>query len=87
MKTAKVILGGGSAYGLAHIGVLKAIQEQYEITGIVGTSMGAIIGALAACKIPPSQMLEMAEKLPTMELFKTPHNFQKLEICQFQRLR
>lgn len=69
MKKARLILGGGSAYGLAHMGVIKAITEQFEISGIVGTSMGAIIGACAAYGIEAPQMLEMAEEISTIELF------------------
>lgn len=69
MKRARLILGGGSAYGLAHMGVIAAITEQFEISGIVGTSMGAIIGACAAYGIEAPQMLEMAEEISTIELF------------------
>ena len=45
-KEAIVILGGGSAKGLAHIGALEEIEKHFEIKGIVGTSMGAIVGGL-----------------------------------------
>ncbi len=39
-------LGGGAARGLAHIGILEALEEEgIGIDVIVGTSMGAIIGA------------------------------------------
>lgn len=42
-------LGGGGARGYAHIGVLRALTEHgYEVAGIAGTSMGAMIGALHA---------------------------------------
>ncbi len=42
-------LGGGGARGLAHVGVLKVLQrERIGIKGIVGTSMGAIVGAMFA---------------------------------------
>lgn len=42
-------LGGGGARGLAHVGVLKALEEHdIPVDLIVGTSMGAIIGALYA---------------------------------------
>ncbi|NIA23171.1 MAG: hypothetical protein GWP03_03305 [Proteobacteria bacterium] len=42
-------LGGGSARGLAHIGVLKALEENHIPVDVVGgTSMGAIVGALWA---------------------------------------
>lgn len=69
MKKARLILGGGSAYGLAHIGVIKAIQSEFEITGIVGTSMGAIIGGCFACGMSPETVLELAEDFSTLELF------------------
>jgi NTE family protein len=42
-------LGGGGARGLAHIGVLKVLErEKIPVDLIVGTSMGAIIGAMYA---------------------------------------
>ena len=42
-------LGGGGARGLAHIGVLKVLEEEQIPVGIIaGTSMGALIGAAYA---------------------------------------
>ena len=42
-------LGSGSARGLAHIGVLRALKEaRIEVDVVVGTSMGAVIGAVFA---------------------------------------
>ncbi len=42
-------LGGGGARGLAHIGVLKVLQnEGIRVKGIAGISMGAIVGAVYA---------------------------------------
>lgn len=42
-------LGGGAAKGIAHIGVIKALEEeQIEISYIAGTSVGAIIAAYYA---------------------------------------
>ena len=42
-----LVLGGGGARGAAHVGVLKVLeQEGIAIDLIVGTSMGAIVGAL-----------------------------------------
>ncbi|WP_306351443.1 patatin-like phospholipase family protein [Flavobacterium sp. '19STA2R22 D10 B1'] len=44
-----LVLSGGGAKGLAHIGVLKALEDAgVEISYIGGTSMGAIIGGLYA---------------------------------------
>ena len=40
-------LGGGSARGFAHLGVLQALEEkQIPIDYIAGCSMGAIIGSI-----------------------------------------
>lgn len=42
-------LGGGAAKGAAHIGVLKALEEQnIQLHGIAGNSVGAVIAALYA---------------------------------------
>lgn len=42
-----VVLGSGSARGWAHIGVLKALQEEnIPIDMVVGTSIGALVGAV-----------------------------------------
>lgn len=44
-----LVLSGGAARGLAHIGVIRALQEQgIEVDAITGTSMGAIIGGMYA---------------------------------------
>ncbi|HEK1686349.1 TPA: patatin-like phospholipase family protein [Pseudomonas putida] len=44
-----LVLSGGAARGLAHIGVLKALEEQgVHIDAIAGTSMGAVVGGLYA---------------------------------------
>jgi NTE family protein len=42
-------LGGGGARGYAHIGVIQVLEEQgYEIVGISGASMGALVGGVHA---------------------------------------
>jgi NTE family protein len=42
-------LGSGGARGYAHIGVIQALRERgYEIVGISGSSMGAVVGGLQA---------------------------------------
>ncbi len=44
-----LVLGGGALRGLAHIGVWRALGEaRVQVAGIVGTSIGALVGALAA---------------------------------------
>ncbi|OIQ99278.1 NTE family protein RssA [mine drainage metagenome] len=44
-----LVLGGGAARGFAHIGVIKALEAQGIVpTIVVGTSAGAVVGALYA---------------------------------------
>jgi len=44
-----LVLSGGGARGLAHVGVLKALERAHvRIDAIAGTSMGAIVGGLYA---------------------------------------
>lgn len=44
-----LVLGSGGARGYAHIGAVQVLAERaYQIAGIAGTSMGAVIGALQA---------------------------------------
>ena len=48
-----LVLSGGGADALAHIGVIKALEENnIQISYITGTSMGAMIGALYASGVP-----------------------------------
>jgi len=49
LKRRSLVLSGGSALGLAHLGVVKyIIEKDIIINEVVGTSMGAIIAALYA---------------------------------------
>ena len=52
-----LVLSGGGAKGLAHIGVIKALEENnIPIDYITGTSMGAIIGGLYSAGYSPDEM-------------------------------
>ncbi len=52
-----VVLSGGGAKGIAHIGVLKALEEaNIPIDYITGTSMGGIVGALYAAGYSPKEI-------------------------------
>lgn len=52
-----VVLSGGGAKGLAHIGVLKVLEEAgVEVSYIGGTSMGAIVGGLYASGYSAKQL-------------------------------
>ena len=56
-----VALGGGFARGIAHIGVLKVLeQEGIPVRVITGTSVGALIGACYCSGLSPAEMEEVA---------------------------
>lgn len=49
MKKIALVLSGGGARGIAHIGVIEELEKRgYEITSIAGTSMGALVGGMYA---------------------------------------
>jgi predicted acylesterase/phospholipase RssA/CRP-like cAMP-binding protein len=53
-------LGGGFAFGIAHIGVIRAMRElNIPIDCVGGTSMGAIIGSSCALEIDWQRMLDI----------------------------
>lgn len=57
-----LVLSGGGAKGIAHIGVIKALEENgIPIDYVAGTSMGAIVGGLYAAGYTPEQMMELLE--------------------------
>ncbi|MDR2385420.1 MAG: patatin-like phospholipase family protein [Tannerella sp.] len=60
MPKVGLVLSGGGAKGAAHIGVIKALEENnIPIDYITGTSIGAIVGSLYAMGYTPDQMLEL----------------------------
>ncbi len=57
-------LGGGGVRGFAHIGVLRALEEyQIPVEAVVGTSVGAVVGAAFAAGMNSADMQEMALRL------------------------
>jgi len=59
-----LVLAGGGALGLAHVGVLRTLEElQVPIDLVTGTSMGAIVGGLYAAGYSPAELEEIAREL------------------------
>lgn len=57
-------LGGGAARGIAHVGVLKALEESgIRPDLIVGTSAGALVGALAAAGVSAARIVGWARTM------------------------
>ncbi|MCM1066975.1 MAG: patatin-like phospholipase family protein [Muribaculaceae bacterium] len=55
-----LVLSGGGAKGIAHIGVLKALEENdIPVDFVTGTSMGAIVGGLYVCGFSPDDMMNL----------------------------
>lgn len=64
-----LVLSGGGARGLAHIGVLEVLEAQgFEAEVVAGTSMGAVVGALYASGKKPSSILDIARSTPWLRL-------------------
>ena len=58
--TVAVVLSGGGAKGIAHIGVLQALEENgIPVDYIAGTSIGAIVGGLYAAGYSPDEMMDI----------------------------
>lgn len=59
-ETVGLVLSGGGAKGVAHIGVIKALEDNgIPVDYVTGTSMGAIVGSLYSCGWTPQQMLDL----------------------------
>jgi NTE family protein len=58
-----LVLGGGGARGFAHLGVLRALQEQgIEIDCVGGTSIGAVMAWTVALDQPVAQLMPLIER-------------------------
>ncbi len=65
-----LVLSGGSARGLAHVGVIRVLEEAgLEFDVVTGTSIGAIIGGLYSTGYTPDQMLSVAAAADWDHLF------------------
>ena len=57
-------LGGGFARGIAHVGVLKVLEEEnIPISFVAGTSVGALIGAAYCSGVSAAELEEMATRV------------------------
>jgi NTE family protein len=73
MTTMKIglVLSGGGARGIAHLGVLKALLEKgIEISMISGCSAGAIVGAMFAAGYSPDHIYELVVSTNTLRAMR-----------------
>src|SRR3990172_419298 len=69
-----LVLGGGGMKGLAHIGVLQALTERGLVpTHIVGSSVGALVGAAWSAGRSVAELREIAVNLRRRDIFVVAH--------------
>jgi NTE family protein len=65
-----LVLSGGGARGLAHVGVLEVLEdERIAVDCVAGTSMGAAIGSLWAAGYSAEQIEELVHSIDWQEVF------------------
>src|SRR4030095_8119012 len=82
-------LGGGSARGIAHIGVLRWFEEHHiPIDVIAGTSMGGLIAGAYASGMTPDEISELMKKADwdLMFLSDSPYKYKTIRRKQDKRL-
>jgi NTE family protein len=68
-----VLLSGGGAKAAAHVGALRALSEAgLSPAHIVGTSMGAVMGACFAVGLAPDEILARSERLGAKGIVRSP---------------
>lgn len=66
-----LVLSGGGARGIAHLGVLKALQEKkIKISGISGCSAGSIVGMMFAAGYSPEHIFEIVISAATLRALR-----------------
>ncbi len=75
-----LVLGGGGARGLAHIGVLEWLEEhRIPVDYVAGTSMGGLVGGLYAMGMSPSELRDLVNRIDWGEALRgTPSYSQSL---------
>src|SRR5438128_12525431 len=69
-----LVLGGGGMKGLAHVGVLQALTERGFVPAqIVGTSVGALVGAAWSAGRSIAELRDIAVALRRKDIFAVAH--------------
>ena len=69
-----LVLSGGGLKGLAHIGVLQALEERgMRPSLVVGSSMGSLVAATWATGMPIAEMVERGHQVRRRDIFQVAH--------------
>ncbi|MBV6647314.1 MAG: patatin-like phospholipase family protein [Cyclobacteriaceae bacterium] len=72
-------LSGGGARGIAHLGMIKALEEEgLTFDAVAGASAGALIGALYCYGYPPDEIVKFISKTNFLKIFKPALNWRGL---------
>jgi NTE family protein len=76
-----LVLSGGGARGVAHVGVLKWFEEhRIPVDYLVGTSMGGLIGAIYAMGMSPDEMNELLHSIKWNEILSSGPSYKQLSL-------
>ena len=82
-----ISLSGGVVRGIAHIGVLQALEEENIFPShISGSSIGSIVGVLYAAGNSPQQLLEIAKNTSLFNLFRPQLSLGLMELSQVTKI-
>ncbi|MBU8921488.1 MAG: patatin-like phospholipase family protein [Bacteroidales bacterium] len=82
-----LVLSGGSAKGLAHIGVLKVLEEEgIQVDLVAGNSMGSLMGALYALGYTPAMLEDIALNTDWIELLGNKFDRKHVSIEKKERM-
>ncbi|SHK46711.1 patatin-like phospholipase family protein [Thermocrinis minervae] len=82
-----LVLSGGAARGIAHIGVLQALEDlRVEVISVSGVSAGALVGAFYCAGYTPKQMLKLIKETRLWEWIR-PRIPPKLGLFSLQRAK
>ncbi len=80
-----LVLGGGGALGLAHIGVLRFLEERrIPIDLISGTSMGGLVGGLYATGRTSTELENIANTAPWADFLRSSPKFADRPVAEKQ---
>jgi NTE family protein len=78
-------LGGGGALGLAHIGVLRYLEEhRIPVDRIAGTSMGGLVGGLYATGRSAADLADIADHAPWPDFLRSSPKFADRPVAEKQ---